>query len=80
MSARLVWAYATYRCLHLRLQWDLVVHLGRVYVCFQGKTRGVWILPLIEGLELPPDILHIRPGGVWRPHRRMPILTFQYGA
>ena len=48
-------------------------------MCCQGQARGVCILPLIEGLEVPPDLLYIRPGGVGRPHGRVPIPPFQYG-
>ena len=40
---------------------------------------SVWLLPLIEVLEVPPDLLHIRLGGVGRPHRRVLIPQFQYG-
>ena len=76
-----------YHCLHLRLnlrlrlclQWDLVIHIGRVCVCCQWQARGVWLVPLIEGLEVPPDFLHIRLGGVGRLRGRVPILLLQYG-
>ena len=79
VSARPVWAWALYRCLHLRLRWYLVIHLGWIYVCGQGQGRGVWLLPLIEGLEIPPDLFHVFPGGFGRPCGRMPIPTFHYG-
>ena len=79
MTACPVRAYASYCCLHLRLKWDIVVHLGRVDMCIQGQTRGVWLLPLVEGLENPPDIIHVRSGGVGRPCGRVTIPPFQYG-
>ena len=34
---------------------------------------------MIEGLEVPPELFHIRTGGVGRPRGRVLIPTFQYG-
>ena len=48
-------------------------------MCCQRQARGVCFLPLIEVLEGPPDLLHIRPGGVGRPCGRMPIPPFHCG-
>ena len=79
MYARHMWVWVSYRCLHLCLWRDLVIHLCRVDLCSQVHARGVWLLPLIEGLELTPELLHICPGGVGRMCRHMPIPTFQYG-
>ena len=39
----------------------------------------MWILSLIEGLEVLPDLLYIYLGGVGCRCGRMPIPTFQYG-
>ena len=68
-----------YRCLHLRIQSNLVAHLGRIDVCRQGQASKVWILPLIEGLEIPPDLFYVCPGGVGHPCGHVSISTFQYG-
>ena len=62
---------------HLCLRWDIVVHLVCVDVCCQGQDRGVWLLSLIEVLEVPPELFHIRTGGVGRPRGRVLIPTFQ---
>ena len=71
-------AQATYRCFQIRLQWYLVIHLGRFHICCQWQDWGVCILPLIEGIEAPPYLLHIRLGRVGCPLRRVPIPEFQY--
>ena len=42
------------------------------------QARGVWLLPLIEGLEIPPDLFHVRLVGFGCPYGRMQISTFQY--
>ena len=76
MSIYPVGVYELYCCLHLILWWDHIIHLVRVHVCFQSLTRGVCLLPLIEGLEVPPELFHIRPRGVGRPHRRVTIPMF----
>ena len=34
---------------------------------------------MIEVLEVPPDLLHIRPWRFRRPYRHVPIPMFQYG-
>ena len=39
----------------------------------------MWILPLIEDLEVPPDLLHIRRGGVGRPYGCVLIPPFHNG-
>ena len=39
----------------------------------------MWLLPLIEGMEVLPNIPHIRPLGVGHTQGRVPIPTFQYG-
>ena len=36
------------------------------------------VLPLIQGLEVPPDILHIGPRRVGRPHGCVAVPAFQY--
>ena len=50
VSALPMWAREVYWCLHLLLQWDIVIHFGRVDVCCQEQSKGVWLLPLIEVL------------------------------
>ena len=49
-------------------------------MCCQRKARGVCLLPLIEVLEVPPDLLHIRMVGVGRLRGRLPIPLFQYSS
>ena len=48
-------------------------------MCCQGQAKGVWLLPLIEGLVVTPNLLHIRPGGAGHLHVCVTIPTFQYG-
>ena len=79
MPALPVRAEASYHCLQLRLRWDLVVHLGRVDVCSQEQARGVWLLPLIEVLEIPPDLFNVCPVGFGHLCGRVMLSTFQYG-
>ena len=71
-------AYAAYCFLHLLLRWYLIINIGWVQLCCQWQTRDACLLPLIEGMKFPPDLLHILPGGVGRSGGRVPIPPFQY--
>ena len=39
----------------------------------------MWVLPLIKGLGVPPEFLHIGPVKVGRPRACMLVPMFQYG-
>ena len=79
ISAHLKGVHATNQCLHPRLKWGSIIDLENTHVRCQGYARGVRFLLLIQGTEIPYDLLHMVPGSIVCPRGCVLVQMFQYG-
>ena len=69
VAACVVWAEASYQCLHLHLSWYPIINLEGVNLGEKRTVRGVRVLPLVECGVFLCGFIHVVPGGVGRSGR-----------